>query len=92
MSDTPAIAPAGWYPAGVEGQERYWDGVQWMEMFRSVGGVGQTTPAVAAAADPDVEFIGPQAERPWYRRKAVTIPAGVLACIILISAIANAVG
>ncbi|MFV9423774.1 DUF2510 domain-containing protein [Microbacterium sp. S1037] len=34
-SITPA-APAGWFPAGVEGQERYWDGTAWTDHVRPV--------------------------------------------------------
>lgn len=34
MSDTTPAAAAGWYPAGVEGQERYWDGSAWTDHVR----------------------------------------------------------
>jgi hypothetical protein len=36
MSDTTPAAAAGWYPAGVEGQERYWDGATWTDQVRPV--------------------------------------------------------
>lgn len=37
MTDpTSASAPAGWYPAGVIGQERYWDGAAWTDHVRPV--------------------------------------------------------
>jgi hypothetical protein len=35
-------APAGWFPAGVDGQERYWDGSEWTDQVRPVGaGAGE---------------------------------------------------
>lgn len=50
MTDsTPTSAPAGWFPAGVEGQERYWDGTTWTDQVRPVGGI---TAAGAVPAPP----------------------------------------
>ena len=54
MSDTTPAAAAGWYPAGVEGQERYWDGATWTDQVRPV--------AVAAGWYPGG---GPGEERYW---------------------------
>ena len=49
MTDsTPTSAPAGWFPAGVEGQERYWDGTSWTDQVRPVGGIATATGAVPA--------------------------------------------
>ncbi|WP_374976438.1 DUF2510 domain-containing protein [Microbacterium trichothecenolyticum] len=36
---TPTSAPAGWFPAGVEGQECYWDGTSWTDQVRPLGGI-----------------------------------------------------
>ncbi|WP_307448198.1 MULTISPECIES: DUF2510 domain-containing protein [Microbacterium] len=37
MTDsTTPTAPAGWFPAGVDGQERYWDGAEWTDQVRPV--------------------------------------------------------
>lgn len=46
-SITPA-APAGWFSAGVEGQERYWDGAAWTDQVREVGGASTGTDFTAA--------------------------------------------
>lgn len=36
MTDIPPPrTPAGWYPDGVEGQLRFWDGAQWTERIRA---------------------------------------------------------
>ena len=83
---TPSASPAGWYPANVDGQERYWDGAQWTEMLRPFAG-GPTTVTVPAA-EPEREAA---AKLPWYKRKAIIIPVGVLAGIIVISSIGNAI-
>lgn len=49
MTDsTPTSAPAGWFPAGVEGQERYWDGTAWTDQVRPVGGIATATGTVPA--------------------------------------------
>ncbi len=50
MTDSTPAAPAGWYPAGVEGQERYWDGAAWTDKFRPVGGVTTSTVTATAVA------------------------------------------
>ncbi len=51
MTDsTPPPAPAGWFPTGVKGQERYWDGTSWTNHVRAVGGT--TVPAYTAPAPP----------------------------------------
>lgn len=50
MTDsTPTSAPAGWFPAGVEGQERYWDGTAWTDQVRPAGGIATATDTVLAA-------------------------------------------
>lgn len=120
---TPSSAPAGWFPAGVEGQERYWDGTAWTDQVRPVGGTVAPTPAqsIPAAWYPDTNAPGteryydgtawtaqtrpqaaveaapapvvadPTVKRPWYKRKAIVIPVGVLAGIIVISGIGNTI-
>ncbi|WP_228479407.1 DUF2510 domain-containing protein [Microbacterium atlanticum] len=47
MTDsTPTSAPAGWFPAGVQGQERYWDGTSWTDQVRPAGGIATATGVV----------------------------------------------
>lgn len=46
-SITPA-APAGWFSAGVEGQERYWDGAAWTDQVRPAGAPSGGSTLVAA--------------------------------------------
>ena len=40
--------PAGWYPDG-QGNERWWDGTQWTDNTRPLGGGGAPAPAAPAA-------------------------------------------
>lgn len=78
-SITPS-APAGWFPAGVEGQERYWDGAVWTDQVRPVG-----TAAAQADAVPELPS-GPAPEKKPRNilgivALAVSIVGFVFACI-----------
>ena len=63
--------PAGWYPQS-DGRQRYWDGAQWTEHFAP--GTAEASAPVSAA---------PKAKGPWYSKKAVLIPAGIVALLIV---------
>lgn len=86
MTDnTPAYA-AGWYPdANAPGTERYYDGSAWTEHSRPAA-VGPAVPAapVTTEASP--------AKAPWFKRKAIIIPVGIAAGLIVISGVGNALG
>ena len=70
-------SPAGWYPQE-DGRQRYWDGQRWTEHFAP----GQA-PSPTGAPVPMVEGAAPAATakpaRPWFRKKRVLVPAGLLA-------------
>lgn len=78
-SITPS-APAGWFSAGVEGQERYWDGAVWTDQVRPVG---------AAAAQADAAPESPSGPAPEKKPRnilgivalAVSIVGFIFACI-----------
>lgn len=59
--------PAGWYEDGVTaGQERYWDGAQWTDQFRPIGGAAPEAPAApepvaAAPVEPEPVVAAPAA-------------------------------
>jgi len=96
MSETTSVdAPAGWYPAGSHGRERYWDGVQWTGMVRDVAGAGRpgdsSMSGIEIPAEPGSD-VAPSIKRPWYKRPLIAVPLGVVAAVILVSGIANAIG
>jgi hypothetical protein len=95
MSDsTTSGAPAGWYPAGVGGQERYWDGAMWTDHVRPTATVA--SPVVEAhtvPSDVSTEVVpAPSASKSWYRRKAIIIPAAVVGGVLVLSTVITAVG
>ena len=79
--------PAGWYPQE-DGRQRYWDGAQWTEHF-APGTTGGDTPGAAAESASQVGTATgtATAQRPWFKKKRVLIPAGVAGIIILGSAL-----
>ena len=70
-----STTPAGWHPQP-DGRQRYWDGQQWTEHFAP--GTPEATAPVQAA---------PKATRPWYAKKRVLIPAGIVALLIAMGAL-----
>ncbi|MGG5257536.1 Ltp family lipoprotein [Phycicoccus avicenniae] len=80
MSNT----PAGWYPQN-DGRQRYWDGQQWTEHFAP--GATEQMPQTAA----QTSAVAPvtTAARPWFRKKRVLIPAGLVGAVILGSALTS---
>ncbi len=75
----PAYAP-GWYPdVNVPGTERYFDGSAWTAQTRIAGAPAAPVPATAE-------------KRPWFKRKGIVIPVGIVAGLIVISSIGNALG
>lgn len=79
MTDNNTNYPAGWYPdQNALGTERYYDGTTWTTQTRPL-----TAAAPAAAAT--------SGKRPWYKRKGIVIPVGIVAGIILISGISSAI-
>jgi len=85
-----SASPAGWYPQE-DGRLRYWDGQQWTEHFAP----GQA-PSPTGAPTPRVEGAAPAADvkpaRPWFRKKRVLIPAGLLALVVFGSALSGGGG
>jgi uncharacterized protein DUF4352/uncharacterized protein DUF2510 len=79
MSNT----PAGWYPQP-DGQQRYWDGQQWTEHFAP--GTAQQTQAAAAPATVMAAGIT-STPRPWFKKKRILIPAGLVGAVIFGSAL-----
>lgn len=91
-------SPAGWYPQE-EGRLRYWDGQNWTEHFapgQAPSRMGAPAPgAVPGAAPsaptggPDSQSGSPRAPRPWFKKKRVLIPSGLLALAVLGSALSG---
>lgn len=84
MTDNTPSYPAGWYAdTNAPGTERYYDGVTWTAQVRK---------ATTAAPQMAVTTAEPGAKAPWYKRKAILIPVGIVAGLIVIGSIGNAVG
>lgn len=90
-------SPAGWYPQE-DGRLRYWDGQNWTEHFapgQAPSPMGAPPSAVpgksvsAPSAGSDSQSGSPRAPRPWFKRKRVLIPSGLLALAILGSALSG---
>ena len=90
-------SPAGWYPQE-DGRLRYWDGQNWTEHFAPgqapspMGATPSTVPGKAVSAPtagPDSQSAAPRAPRPWFKKKRVLIPSGLLALAILGSALSG---
>ncbi|HMM96280.1 Ltp family lipoprotein [Phycicoccus sp.] len=80
-------SPAGWYPQD-DGRQRYWDGQKWTEHF-APGAPQQTSgPTVPTAAM--MTAGGSAAPRPWFKKKRVIIPAGLVGLVIFASALGAA--
>lgn len=72
--------PAGWYAdANIPGTERYYDGGAWTQHSRPA----QTVPAEGGKTI---------TKAPWYKRKAIVIPVGIVAALIVIAVIGGALG
>lgn len=85
MSDNIPTYPAGWYAdVNAPGTERYYDGVAWTNQSRPMG----ASPAFSAAVTGAI----PAAKAPWFKRKAIIIPVGVLAGLIVLGSIGTAMG
>jgi len=83
MSD-PNSTPPGWYnDQSAQPVLRYWDGQQWTDQTRPLG--DEPVLATAPAAAPGTP------KRPWYKRKAIVIPLGIFAGLVLIGAISSAI-
>lgn len=91
-------SPAGWYPQE-DGRLRYWDGQSWTEHFapgQAPSPMGAPAPGTvpgaapsAPTAGPDSQSGSPRAPRPWFKKKRVLIPSGLLALAILGSALSG---
>ena len=79
--------PAGWYPQE-DGRQRYWDGAQWTEHF-APGAAGADAARAAEPTSPQGAVVAgaTTAQRPWFKKKRVLIPAGLAGVIILGSAL-----
>lgn len=90
--------PAGWYPQE-DGRQRYWDGERWTEHFAP--GVGNGAPVAPAAphqgnsataapygssaAAGQGQAVAAEA-KPWFKKKRLLIPAGIVALIVAVNA------
>jgi len=84
MTDNTPSYPAGWYAdTNAPGTERYYDGVAWTAQVRT-----------ATTAPPEIAVTPaePVAKAPWYKRKAIVIPVGIVAGLIVIGSIGSAIG
>lgn len=85
--------PAGWYPNtapnAIPHTEMYYDGTQWLpELVRAAGAPAEAvTATIATQPEPK-----PEPKRPWYKRKAIIIPAAVVGGIIILSGIVSSGG
>lgn len=83
MTDNNASYPAGWYAdVNAPGTERYYDGTGWTSHSRPTS----VAPAAPVAAEPSA------AKAPWFKRKAIIIPVGVLAGLIVVGSVGGAMG
>lgn len=83
MTDNTPTYAAGWYPdVNAPGTERYYDGTAWTE---------QSRPAPVAPAGP-VTAEASATKKPWFQRKAIVIPVGIVAGLIVIGSIGSALG
>ncbi|WP_404383523.1 Ltp family lipoprotein [Knoellia locipacati] len=91
-------APAGWYPQE-DGRQRYWDGERWTEHFApgikqspTTEGMPSEQSYIGASTEP-VNSAGQAqtsaAPRPWFRKKRFIIPAGLVALVIMFSALSG---
>lgn len=91
-------SPAGWYPQE-DGRLRYWDGQNWTEHFapgQAPSPMGAPAPGTVPGAAPSAPTAGQdsqsgslRAPRPWFKKKRVLIPSGLLALAILGSALSG---
>ncbi|HKP08541.1 MAG TPA: Ltp family lipoprotein [Microbacterium sp.] len=96
MSDptAPGSSPAGWYPAGVAGQLRYWDGAAWTEHVHNIdAAAAAATPVTTAPATVDPQAVAPEtsAKRPWYKRPPIIIPVAVLGGVLVLGGVIGAI-
>ncbi|MEV7826363.1 Ltp family lipoprotein [Microbacterium enclense] len=86
MTDNTPTYAAGWYPdVNAPGNERYYDGTAWTEHSRPAA-VGPAIPAAPVPAEVSAT------KAPWFKRKAIIIPASIAAGLILISGVGSAMG
>ncbi len=89
-------SPAGWFPQD-DGRLRYWDGSAWTEHFAPSQGQQQAGPMTTsprggqpyAAPDAGAAPLQARAVRPWFRKKRVLIPVGLLVLILAVGAIGD---
>lgn len=85
MTDNPSTPP-GWYPDGNDATiVRYWDGTVWTEQTQPAI---VTQPGATPSTAPAAVATGVKPKRPWYKRKAIIIPAAVIVAIIVLASIA----
>ncbi|WP_051750421.1 Ltp family lipoprotein [Phycicoccus jejuensis] len=79
-------SPAGWYPQE-DGRQRYWDGAQWTEHFAP-----GATPAAASVSSAVQQGDAVPSPKPWFKKKRLMIPAGLVGGVIFVSALGSALG
>lgn len=84
MTDNTPTYAAGWYPdVNAPGTERYYDGTAWTDRSRPTA----VEPAVPAAS---VSGERSTTKAPWFKRKVIIIPVSIVAGLIVISSVGNA--
>jgi hypothetical protein len=89
-------SPAGWFPQE-DGRLRYWDGQAWTEFYAPGNGEAAAANSMPADATPPSTGQAPpvpndssgSAARPWFKKKRVLIPCGLLAAIVLVPALSS---
>jgi len=86
MTDNNPTYAAGWYAdVNAPGTERYYDGAAWTEHSRPA-------PAQTVANANPLADEKSAAKAPWFKRKAIIIPVGILAGLIVLGSIGTAMG
>lgn len=86
MTDNTPTYAAGWYAdVNAPGTERYYDGVAWTAHTRPA-------PVAPVVHDAPVTSDVPVAKAPWFKRKAIVVPVGIAAGLIVISSVGSALG
>jgi hypothetical protein len=90
---TSVSVPAGWYPTGVVGEVRYWDGSQWTEHIQSAPQPGAPAHPIATETSPESASAPSSTKKrgvKWWVWALVGL--GVLLTLIIVIGTINAAG
>lgn len=89
---TPTYAP-GWYPdSNALGTDRWYDGAAWTEHTRPTPVAAPPATYVSPTTAPAAASTTAVIKKPWFTRKGIIIPVGIVAGLIVIGGIGNALG